>query len=211
MSELSIEFGDGECGLSSKPGCKLLTKMHGRAVRRLSGWVFLHVFAAALSLRAAAEPEPRTVRLSPRPPPSRASVATIDFARFYRFTNRAPVPTPELLELAGKRVTLVGFMVALERPVLGGFYLSPYPASSDESGAGRGGVPPTAVLVLVRSARGRYVQHVPGALELTGVLEVGNQETSGETSTIRLRIDDARALRFARTRATLRHRREAAK
>lgn len=185
--------------------------MPGRALRQVAKWALIHVFAAALSFEAYADAEVKTVRLSPRPPPARASVATIEFSQFYRFGDKAPEPTPELVALAGKRVTLVGFMVALERPVLGGFYLASYPASSDESGAGRGGVPPTAVLVLVRAARGKYIEYVPGALELSGVLEVGNSESSGEISTIRLRVEDARPLRFARTRSTLKRARAAAR
>lgn len=185
--------------------------MQGRDLRRLIAWALVHVFAAALSLRAHAEPEVETIRLSPRPPPTQTSLATIEFSQFYRFGDRAPEPTPELLALAGKRVKLVGFMVALEQPVLGGFYLAAYPASCDESGAGRGGLPPTAVLVLVRAAHGKAIDYVPGALELSGVLDVGNRESTGEVSSIRLRVDDARPLRFARTRSTLKRARAAAK
>lgn len=178
--------------------------MLGRAFRRLSIWALWHAVAATLCVGAHAEPVPKTARLAPRPPPARASVATIDFDRFYHFGERAPQPTPELLALVGKRVKLVGFMVALERPVQGGFYLSSYPANSDESGAGRGGLPPTSVLVLVRAARGRYIDYVSGALELTGVLEVGNLELAGESSSIRLLVEDTRQIRYARRRSTLR-------
>ena len=94
-------------------------------------------------------------------------------------------------------------MVLLDTPVLGGFYLSPYPAACDESGAGRGDVPPTSVLVLPKLAQGKQVAFVPGALEVTGILEVGNKETAGETWTIRVIVEDARQLRFARTKSTL--------
>lgn len=149
----------------------------------------------------AAEPaEVATVILVPRPPPRSPSTPTLDFAELYRFGARAPEPTPKLLTLRGKRVTLVGYMVELERPARGAFYLSPYPVICDESGAGRAGVPPTAVLVIAKAVRGKQIAFVPGTLEVTGVLEVGNQESDGEVATVRLRMDDLTKFRFARRR-----------
>ncbi|HET9960540.1 MAG TPA: hypothetical protein VFQ61_38985 [Polyangiaceae bacterium] len=130
-------------------------------------------------------------------------MATLDFRELYRFGDRAPELTDRARDLAGKRGTLVGFMVLLENPVHGGFYLSPYPAISDESGAGRGGVPPTAVLVLLSAAGTRPIDFVPGALEVSGTFELGTAEKAGEISSVRLIVDDARGIRFARTRTTL--------
>jgi hypothetical protein len=147
---------------------------------------------------------PRILRLSPKPPPKGLSTATLDFAELYIFGPRAPEVTAKTQGLHGKRVTMVGFMVALERPVTGGFFVSPYPAGADESGAGRGDLPPTSVLVLPTVAVGREVAFVPGALEITGILDVGNQVHDGEPSTIRLLVDDARSIRFARTLRTAR-------
>lgn len=129
-------------------------------------------------------------------------MATLDFGDLYSFGPRAPEVTTKTLGLHGKRVTMVGFMVALERPVKGGFFVSAYPAGGDESGGGRGDLPPTSVLVLPKVAAGQEVAFVPGALEITGILDVGNQEHEGEPSTIRLLVDDARSIRFARTRRT---------
>lgn len=142
------------------------------------------------------------VRLSPKPPPKVLSAPTLDFAELYVFGPRAPRITDKTQGLHGKRVTMVGFMVALQRPVTGGFFVSPYPADADESGGGRGDLPPTAVLVLPKVAAGHEVAFVPGALEITGILDVGNQEHEGEASTIRLLVEDARSIRFARTRRT---------
>jgi hypothetical protein len=51
-------------------------------------------------------------------------------------------------------------------------------------------LPPEAVLVIVRSAKGRQIPFIPRALEVTGILEVGNrQERDGEVSPIRLILD----------------------
>lgn len=133
----------------------------------------------------------------PRPKPAAVSRPTIDFAELYHFGDRGPIPTEKLLSLAGHTVTLVGFMAVLEKPVRGGFYLAPYPAVSDESGAGRGGLPPTSVLVLLEGAGEKTIEPIRGVLEVSGVLEVGNVEAKGETSTVRLLVRSRRQLRFA--------------
>ena len=146
------------------------------------------------------------VRLRPKRPPRTLSIPTIDFAELYHFGSRAPEPTAKLLGLQNQRVTVVGFMALLERPVRGGFYLAPYPSMSDESGGGRGDVPPTSVLVLPATASGKEVTFLPGALQISGILDVGNRESDGEIATIRLLVDakDLKQLRFARTRTTAR-------
>lgn len=149
-------------------------------------------------------PPTRVFRLTPKPPPKTLSAPNLDFAELYAFGPRAPELTAKVLGLHGKRVTMVGFMVALERPVKGGFFVSPYPAGSDESGGGRGDLPPTSVLVLPKVAVDQEVAFVPGALEISGILDVGNREHEGEPSTIRLLVEDARSIRFARTRRTAR-------
>ncbi len=167
------------------------------------------LLAAWVAEAARPVPPAAAVKLHPKRPPRALSAGSIDFADMYRFGPRAPAPTPALLALDGRRVTLIGFMALLERPARGGFFLAPYPAVADESGAGRGDLPPTSVLVLPAIAAGREIAFVPGALEITGTLEVGNRESDGESSTIRLRVDadDLRQLRFARTRTTNREKR----
>ena len=80
------------------------------------------------------------------------------------------------------------------------------------SSAPRGALVTSAATVAeYAEAHGKAIDYVPGALELSGVLEVGNRESAGEVSSIRLRVDDARPLRFARTRSTLKRARAAAK
>jgi hypothetical protein len=141
------------------------------------------------------------VQLTLRPAPKKLSMSTIEFADFYRFGPQAPELTEKVMELHGKKVTLVGFMVEMSMAPKGGFYLAPYPALCDESGAGRAGLPPVSVLVVAPSAKGKPIAHVPGALEVTGVLDVGNKESAdGEVWTIRLLVQDTKSLKFARTR-----------
>lgn len=102
-------------------------------------------------------------------------------------------PSKKALALRGKRVHLVGFMVEMEQPIRGGFYLAPRPISLDESGAGTGDLPPDSVLVLVPGGEERIIPHLTGALEGIGTLEVGNQsDAEGRVSNFRLRLDPDR-------------------
>lgn len=103
-------------------------------------------------------------------------------------------PSAKIRALAGQRVRLVGFMAEMELPIPGAFYLVPEPVECDEAGGGTADLMPTSVLVLSESARGQVVPHVPGALDVTGVLEVGNQPgPGGRMSALRLRLDHGSA------------------
>lgn len=77
--------------------------------------------------------------------------------------------------LSGSRVRLVGFMAKMEVPPKGGFYLTPRPVACDEEGGGTADLPPESVFVVVRSSPGRELPWSPRALEVTGLLEVGNR------------------------------------
>jgi hypothetical protein len=99
-------------------------------------------------------------------------------------------PSAKATALAGQRVRLVGFMAEMEMPIPGAFYLVPQPVECDEAGGGTADLMPTSVLVISESARGQVVPHVPGALDVTGVLEVGNRAgPDGRMSAFRLRLD----------------------
>jgi hypothetical protein len=156
------------------------------------------------SLATAGEPRARPLVLRPGRPPGTLSVPTIDFRDFFSVGQRAPQPTAKLLSLHQQRVTLVGYMVRLERPVHGGFYLTGHPVACDESGGGRGDLPAAAVLILPAIAPDREVAFVAGALEVSGVLDVGNVDYQGEGVSVRLLVDDLKQVRFARTHHTTR-------
>jgi hypothetical protein len=99
-------------------------------------------------------------------------------------------PSAKARALAGKRVRLVGFMARLELPTPGAFYLVPRPVACDEAGAGTADLMPSSVLVISESAAGQDIAFVPGALDVSGVLEVGNQAgADGRVSAFRLRLD----------------------
>jgi hypothetical protein len=102
----------------------------------------------------------------------------------------ALVPSAKTRALAGQRVRLVGFMAQMELPIPGAFYLVPQPVDCDEAGGGTADLMPTSVLVLSASTQGQIVPHLPGALDVSGVLEVGNQPgPDGRMSAFRLRLD----------------------
>lgn len=88
----------------------------------------------------------------------------------------------------GRRVRLVGYMVAQEAPTPGRFLLTPRPVHLSEDADD---LPPSVVTVLLdESQRGRVVAHQPGPVALVGRLQLGRQEdAAGRVSWVRLVLD----------------------
>jgi hypothetical protein len=119
-----------------------------------------------------------------------ATATPLDFHEFFEPSHARLEPTAKLLGLNGKRVRLSGFMVKMELPSKGAFYLAATPIFCDEAGGGTADLPPETVRVTVRSAGGAEVPFMPGPLEVSGVLEVGNQtDEDGRVSAVRLTLD----------------------
>ena len=138
--------------------------------------------AGSLALR---EPQ----RLSAPSQPPQPAAERLEFAEFFE-PGAGLRPSQKLRSLAGQRVRLVGFMAQLELPPRGAFYLAPRPVRCDESGAGTADLPPETVLVVSAASAGQVVPFLPGALELTGRFELGNQpDSEGRVSAFRLRLD----------------------
>jgi hypothetical protein len=92
----------------------------------------------------------------------------------------------------GRRVRLVGHMVAQEEPEPGRFLLTPRPVRMSEHADGQADdLPPATVTVLLHpSQHDRVVAHQPGLVSLTGRLAVGREEeASGRVSWVRLQLD----------------------
>ncbi len=124
------------------------------------------------------------------PAQARGAPAELAFASIFESAPGPLRPSERLVALAGQRVRMVGFMARLEDPPKGAFWLVPRPTECDESGAGIGDLPPDAVRVVVRSASGKPISFVPGALAVTGVLEVGNlADEDGRVSAVRVVLD----------------------
>lgn len=129
--------------------------------------------------------------LLPLTPPARAAAPVpLAFTEFF-------VPPPAPLELSskmqtlnGKRVKLQGYMVKMENPMAGAFYLTQHPTFCDEEGAGTADLPPACVRVIVRGAKNRTLGFVGRPLIVTGLLQVGAQtEADGQVSHFRLILD----------------------
>jgi hypothetical protein len=115
---------------------------------------------------------------------------TLEFRDFFERGTSELRPAARLLSLNGKRVRMVGFMAQMEEPPRGAFYLCSRPVFAAEGGAGTGDLPPDAVRVIVRSAKGQQLAFIPRALEVVGLLEVGSQaDEDGGVSAIRLILD----------------------
>jgi hypothetical protein len=135
-----------------------------------------HPFAA---LAGAAKPESA-------PAIAVAPAASLAFGEMLEGGERLAL-SRRVLDLAGKRVRLVGFMAQMELPPRGGFYLTARPVHCDEAGGGTADLPPESVRVVVRSAKGDEVAFLRGPLEITGELEVGNAvDDEGRVSAFRV-------------------------
>jgi hypothetical protein len=100
-------------------------------------------------------------------------------------------PSAKTRALAGKRVTMVGFMAQMELPPKGAFYLAPRPVHCDEAGGGTADLPLESVLVTSKLAGTGVVPFVPGEVEVTGIFDVGNRaDDEGRVSAFRLLLDE---------------------
>jgi hypothetical protein len=148
--------------------------------------------AAAVVCLQAPSPAPVQESRTESPPTVQPSVdvTPLRFDEMLVATPRALEPSVKLKSLNGKRVRLVGYMAYQEAPPMGAFFLCPRPTHNDEGGAGTADLPPVAVLVVVRSAKGKQLEHIPRPVEVTGVLDLGRQEEEdGTISFVRLILD----------------------
>lgn len=92
----------------------------------------------------------------------------------------------------GRRVRLVGYMVAQEQPIEGRFMLTPRPVRLSEHADGEADdLPASTVTVLLDEHQvNRVITHQPGLVALVGRLQVGRAEdASGRVSWVRLLLD----------------------
>lgn len=128
---------------------------------------------------------------------ARAADAAPTDLRFADFFRRPVGPRgleigPALAAAHGRRVRLVGYMVAQESPRPGQLLLAPLPLRMSEHADGEADdLPPQTVTVWLHpSLRALVVPHREGPLTLVGRLEVGRQEADdGRVSWVRLHLD----------------------
>ncbi|MET0594055.1 MAG: hypothetical protein ABW133_15250 [Polyangiaceae bacterium] len=122
---------------------------------------------------------------------AKREATTLAFRDLVEPTPRALKPTARARDLAGQRVRMTGFMAEMELAPKGAFYLTPIPIRCDEAGGGTADLPPTSVLVVVPTEKGRKIDHVAGELEATGTWEVGNRaDEEGRISAFRIVTDE---------------------
>ncbi len=131
--------------------------------------------------------------LLPLTPPVRAAAPAPVPLAFTEFFVPPPAPlalSTKMQTLNGKRVKLQGYMVKMENPMAGAFYLTQHPTFCDEEGAGTADLPPACIRVVVRGAKDRPLGFVGRPLIVTGLLQVGAQtEADGQVSHFRLILD----------------------
>jgi hypothetical protein len=139
----------------------------------------LHALALAASLA-----------LSSNDAPSR-DPALLDLRDLFVTDDGRSRLSPRTAALAGERVRVQGYMVHMEDPPDGAFYLAARPIDQDESGAGTGDIPASSVRVRVREAEGAQVPWTPRPIEVVGTLEVGREEDDeGRVSFVRVVLED---------------------
>jgi hypothetical protein len=109
------------------------------------------------------------------------------------FAERAGVRViaPEVEALHGHPVRVRGFMVPMEEPPEGVFYLASRPAECDESGGGTGDLPVESVLVRVPGVDGQAIPWRAAPVEILGTLEVGRkEEADGRVSFLRVLLQE---------------------
>lgn len=127
-------------------------------------------------------------------PPLAADTRVLRFEQFFRLPAgpRGLEPTPTLLEAAGKRVRIFGYMVLHDNPRPGSFLLTPLPLTLAERADGQADDLPAAMLTvhLEADSTERPFPYIPGVLMLEGRLDVGQQdEPDGRRSFVRLQLE----------------------
>lgn len=134
-----------------------------------------------------------------------AGVTELKFSEIYKLPvgPRGLEPSAKLLSLNGKQVRLLGYMAKQDESTPGVFILSPLPVlmgHEDESFADD--MPATSVFVHMHDAK-QINGYVPGLINLTGVLSVGEwHEADGRISYVRLQLDAVQSAQLVRPDTT---------
>lgn len=121
-------------------------------------------------------------------------VRELSFRDFYRMPigPEGLQPSEKLLQLRGKTVHIIGYMVHEENPTRGIFLLAPQPVSlADVEDGPADDLPATVITAHMPDADAQQVlPYRAGLWELTGKLELGNaEENNGRVSYVRLVLD----------------------
>jgi len=137
---------------------------------------------------------PRALAVTSRLPAPPEGVAELKFAEMFKtpIGPKGLEPTERLRLLDGRRVRMVGYVVQQQPPIPGAFLLSPLPVfAGDEDESLADDIPPSAVLVRLPHARQARVPALPGLVQVSGTLHVGESEAGSRVATAHLELDAA--------------------
>jgi hypothetical protein len=133
---------------------------------------------------------------APASSPSRAAPASLALDELLVVRDGTAALSPKAQALAGVRVRIRGQLVVFEERDAEGFWIAPHAVFQDESGAGSGDLPPSAVWVLAPAVVLRALPQEPLPLEVVGRLELGRKDDAqGRPSRVRLIVDSPRDVR----------------
>lgn len=150
-------------------------------------------FALAEINKTAAQPT-RTATASNASIETKTAISELRFQDIFKLPigERGPEPTAKLLALNHQRVRITGYQVKEGEPRAGVFILAPNPVEMSEMEDGAADDLPAATIFAHMPATdaSKIIAYRSGPRELTGVLDIGNQEeANGRTSFVRLHID----------------------
>lgn len=130
-----------------------------------------------------------------------AALPSLKFGELFKqpIGARGLEPGPRLLELAGRRVRLVGYAAHLATPMSDATILAPQPVSVGDEDESYADDLPAGVVYVHDAAQHRglhaSIERCPGPASLVGTLEVGaRSESDGRISFVRLSAESARCL-----------------
>jgi hypothetical protein len=133
-----------------------------------------------------------------------SGVTDLKFSEFYKMPvgPRGLELTPKLVNLAGKKIHIVGYMARAEPALPGMFILSPVPVElGDEDEKMVDDFPPNVLFVHMGEAQ-LAVPYIEGLINLTGTLHIGSvEEPDGHVSTFQLELDPEMLKDFKRSLA----------
>lgn len=124
---------------------------------------------------------PVTLAVTATLPPAPAGVTELRFRDLITLPigARGLEASDTLRALDGKRVRVVGFMVQQATSVPGRFLLSPLPAAIGDDDEGLADDVPPALLEVTLATPQATVAHVAGLLQISGTLDLGPHESTG--------------------------------
>jgi len=153
------------------------------------------VLASIFFVGCAGEPSNKSISSATENQQKITSEATeLKLNEFYKFPvgPKGLEPSAKLLSLNNQRVHITGYMVEEEDATKGLFMIAPLPVSLSEKEDGPADdLPAATVFVHVPAAdQNKIITYRPGLWELTGILQLGNQdEANGRMSYTRLILD----------------------